>query len=112
MVKRSAETFVQLCTLLTKDPRFNVACMHIGITETTLYRWLGASQQGDTSFSFTWLDEETPTLLHVATKQAIAMYHQAMVQEAEHTARFGYWTETRFRGATVYQRDPALDIYT
>jgi hypothetical protein len=109
-VKRGSEIYNAICESLTQSPKFSVACRKVGISEKTLYQWLGKSQQGDPSFVFDYLDAATP--LHVAVKQAQARYVIAFVQDSEHDARFGTYKQTYFKGQPCWQQDPKFLSWT
>jgi hypothetical protein len=110
-MKAGKEAFTAICTMLTQDPRFKRALAKVKVHETTGYRWLRRSQQGDPSYQFVWLDD-APVFFHVAVAQAQAMYYHSVIQQAEHYAFFGRTRETRFKGERVYRRDPELDLFT
>jgi hypothetical protein len=110
-MKRGPDTFRALCEVLTKDPRFFVACEKMKIRESTGYRWLLRSKASDPEFSFTWLDA-APVWFHDAVRQAQSMYYTGLIQSVEHYAMYGRTRETRFKGRTVYKTNPEYDLLT
>jgi hypothetical protein len=110
MTKKSPEVFQKLCDLVADSLPWETAAKAIGISAATLWRWIKDSKAGSPEFIFDYQGEQIA--LHDALKQCASMSHVAILQSAEHRARYGCYLQAHYKGRPQWQEDPDLMKYS
>jgi hypothetical protein len=106
MTKKSAETFTALCDAVSQSLPYETAAKTIGIGAATLWRWIKESREGRPEYVFDYQGERMA--LHDAMKQCSSISYVAILQSAEHRARYGVYVQAHYKGRPQWQEDPAL----
>ena len=104
MTKMSAETFTALADAVAASLPYEAAARSVGLSEASLWRWIKESKNGNPAFVFEYQGERMA--LHEVLKQNASIGHVAILQSAEHRARYGVWTQSHYKGRPQYQEDP------
>jgi hypothetical protein len=110
MTKKCAAAYEAICNSLCTSPTFANAARTVGISEATLWRWVGLSQAGSEEMIFSWMGDVAP--LHVHMKAATRAAAATVVQNLMHRAIHGDTTQSMYKGQPQWQLDPKLLSWT
>lgn len=95
-MKKSEQTFVELCDLLCVQPFYTSAANILGVEPSTIFRWLQASQRNPDAYSFEWSDCIAP--LHVHVRSAMRINAHLIESQARKMALEGFEEPVFFQG--------------
>lgn len=104
-MKKSPEKYSELCDALVIEPFYETAARKIGTTATTIFRWLGASQQNPAEYTFTWGEGGDVAPLHVHVKTAMRMNAHLIEAQARKFALDGFEEPVFFQGKQCWKED-------
>jgi hypothetical protein len=107
-MKKSQETFRILADSICSSPSYANAARRAGISESSLWSWIAASQRGEPGFTLDEYVGEQDMPLHECLKIARKMAMMAVVQNLEHRALNGHTEQSYYKGQPQYELDPAL----
>jgi hypothetical protein len=105
-MKKSPETFVELCDLLCVQPFYTSAANILGVEASTIFRWLQASQRNPEAYEFEWSDCIAP--LHVHVRSAMRINAHLIESQARKMALEGFEEPVYFAGRPQFKEDEKL----
>jgi hypothetical protein len=96
MTKKNTETFVELCDLLCVQPFYTSAANILGVDQSTIFRWIQASQRNPEAYTFEWMDCLAP--LHIHIRSACRVNAHVIESQARKMALEGFEEPVFFQG--------------
>jgi hypothetical protein len=110
MTRKSPEIFEAICNAICNSPSYANAARTVGISEASLWRWIGESQRGNPEFEFEWMGDRAP--LHTHMKAATRAAAATIVQNLMHRAIHGDVQHSFYKGQPQYKLCPKLLSWT
>lgn len=95
-MRKSTETFRQLCDFLVTEPSYKMAALDLRVSEATIFRWLQESQQTPSAYEFEWGGHIAP--LHIHVRSSMKMQAHLVESQARKLALDGWDTPVYFGG--------------
>lgn len=105
-MKKSPETFVELCDLLCVQPFYTSAANILGVDQSSIFRWIQASQRNPEAYSFEWMNCVAP--LHTHIRSACRINAHVIESQARKLALEGYDEPIFFKGRPQWKEDEKL----
>lgn len=106
MTKKSPEIFAELCDLLCVQPFYTSAANILGVEQSTIFRWIQASQRNPDAYTFEWADCIAP--LHIHIRSACRVNAHIIESQARKMALDGYEEPVFFQGKPSWVEDEKL----
>jgi hypothetical protein len=96
MTKKSVDIFIELCDLLCVQPFYTSAANILGVEQSTIFRWIQASQRNPEEYTFVWSD--CSAALHVHVRSAMRINAHLIESQARRMALEGFEEPVFFQG--------------